>query len=140
MATDATLVTKDCEPAARAFVQQASADQLQQITAGTPLAAHPVVSKLQGTAEQKTEAMRKLVAQQMKRHADLRGMVIRRMAQAGFVSPPAKDAKKEPAGAGKEAAGEKEKKPKKEKGEHKEKGEPKEKGEKGKQAESRAEK
>jgi hypothetical protein len=125
MASDEGIVTKDWEPAARAFVQQASPEQLQQIATGTTLARHPLAS------ERKTEDLRKLITHEMKRHADFRGMVIRLIARQGFVSPPAKEAtgaagkeaKKETGGAGKEAKKEtggagkegQERKPKKEK-------------------------
>ena len=117
MATDASIVTKDWEPAARAFVQQANAEQLVQMAAGTALASHPLLSNPPGASEQPREALRKLIAHNVKRHADFRGLVIRRLAQAGLITAPAKEAKKEaPAAAGKEPTGAKERKPKKEKG------------------------
>lgn len=114
MATEGSIVTKELEPAARKFVEQASAEQLDQIVAGTTLARHPLLSKAQGTSEQKTEGLRKLIAKEMKRHADFRGMVIRMIAQKGLISLPGKEAKKEAAvTAEKEATGGQEKKPKK---------------------------
>jgi hypothetical protein len=128
----AAVVTKDLEPAALKFVQQANADQLQQIVAGTTLAGHPKLGKLPSAAEEKLAGLRKLVTQSMRRHADLRGMVIRQLAQKGLVSAPVKEkeAKAEaPAAGKKEKEGGQERKPKKEKGEGKEKGEAKEKGE-----------
>jgi hypothetical protein len=116
MATAGSIDTKDLEPAARKFVEQASAEQLQRIMAGTVLARHPSVSSQQGTPEEKTESLRKLIAHEMKRHADFRGMVIRMLAREKLVSAPAKEAKKEaPAAAGKEGAEGQERKPKKEK-------------------------
>lgn len=116
MATDESFVTKEWEPGAREFVQQASAEQLQQIAASTTLASHPLVSNPQGTSEQKTEALRKRIGQEMKRHADFRGVVIRLLAQRGLVNAPGKEPKKEaPVAAGKEATGGQERKPKKEK-------------------------
>jgi len=93
MATEAAIVTKDWEPAAKKFVQQASADHLQQIAAGTLLSRHPQIASAKGTAEEKTESLRKLIAHEMKRHADFRGMVIRLLAQKGLVSPPVKEVK-----------------------------------------------
>jgi hypothetical protein len=107
MAAVASIVTKDYEPAARKFVQQASAEHLQKITAGTILARHPLVTKPQGTAEEKTESLRKLISHEMRRHADFRGMVIRLLAKEGLVTASPKEAKKE-APAGKEAKKEKE--------------------------------
>jgi hypothetical protein len=115
MATEGAIVTKDWEPAARDFVRQASLEQLQQIAAGTTLAGHPLVGDSQATAEQKTEGLRKLIAKEAKRHADFRGMLIRLIARKGFVTAPGKEAKKEPAGGGKEASAGQEGKPKKEK-------------------------
>ncbi|MBL8799997.1 MAG: hypothetical protein JNM56_39305 [Planctomycetia bacterium] len=116
MAT-ASVVTKDLEPAAREFVQKANAEQLQAIVSGTLLARHPHLEKVKGSAEEKTEGLRKLVAQNMRRRADLRGMVIRHLAQKGLVSAPVKEkvAKTEaPAAAKKEKEG-KEGKPKEKK-------------------------
>jgi hypothetical protein len=115
MATDGNIVTKEWEPAAQAFVQHASAEQLHQIVGGTTLTRHPRVSHPQGTAEQQTEGLRKLITQKMRRHADFRGMVIRLIARGGLVSAPGKEAKKEaPVAAEKEATGGQERKSKKE--------------------------
>jgi hypothetical protein len=107
MATVGSIVTKDYEPAAQKFVQQASAEHLQKIAAGTILARHPLVTKPQGTAEEKTESLRKLISHEMRRHADFRGMVIRLLAKEGLVTASPKEAKKE-APSGKEAKKEKE--------------------------------
>ena len=124
MATDESIVTKEWEPAAWEFVKQANPAQLHQIAAGTTLARHPLVSNPPGNSEQETATLRKLIAQEMKRHADFRGMVIRLLAHAGLVSAPGKEAKKEakketrkeaPVAAGKEATTGQERKPKKEK-------------------------
>lgn len=121
MAT-ASIVTKDLEPAALKFVQQANAEQLQQIVAGTTLAGHPRLGKLPSATEEKTEGLRKLVTQNMRRHADLRGMVIRQLAQKSLITAPVKEAKAEaPVAAKKEKEAGQERKPKKEKDKDKDK-------------------
>ena len=131
MAAAAGIVTKDYESTAKEFVAKASADQLNKIASGTTLGRDPLVTNLKGSAEEKTEGLRKLVTQRMRREADFRGMVIRLLSREGLVSAPApKEAKKDAKAAAGKEGGEKEKKPKKEKGEGKEKGGDEKKGDK----------
>lgn len=88
------------------FIMAATPEQLLEIAAGTAARNHPLVQNFNNAQApafyQKTDDLRRMIVQEMRRHADFKGMVIRHVAR---MQPQGQDSHNKEIKKGKQQAG-----------------------------------